>query len=59
MPRGGTSGYRGGWGAQNFFFPKFNQIWCVSYLHELHIQEHNYLGPQPLGPWGGVKNSIF
>ena len=59
MPRGGTSGYRGGWGAQKIFFQKFNQIWCVSYLHELHMQEHNYLGPQPLGPWGGVKNLIF
>ena len=48
------------WGAggQKIFFPKFNQIWCVSYLHELYMQRHNYLGPQPLGPWGGVKNLI-
>ena len=59
MPRGGTLGYRGGWGATNFFFPKFSQIWCASYLHELHMQRHNFLGPQPLGPWGGVKNLIF
>ena len=28
MPRGGTLGYRGGWGAKIFFFPKFSQIWC-------------------------------
>ena len=38
---------------------KFNQIWCVSYLHELHMHRHNFAGPQPLGPWGGVKNLIF
>ena len=44
-------------GAKKIFFPKFNQIWCVSYLHELHMQRHNYLGPQPLGPWGGAKRS--
>ena len=48
-----------GGGGQNIFFLKFNQIWCVSYLHELHMQRHNFLGPQPLGPWGGVKNIIF
>ena len=35
------------------FFPKFNQIWCVSYLH----QWHNFFGPHPLGPWGGAKRS--
>ena len=35
MPRGGTWGYHGGWGAKKFFFPKFNQIWCVSYLDEV------------------------
>ena len=23
-----------GGGGQQLFFPKFNQIWCVSYLHE-------------------------
>ena len=23
-----------GWGSKIFFFQKFNQIWCVSYLHE-------------------------
>ena len=48
-----------GLGAKKNFFPKFNQIWCVSYLHELYMQRHNFLGPQPLGPWGGVKNLIF
>ena len=58
MPRGGTWGYCGGWGS-NFFFPKFNQIWCVSYSHEWHMHRLNFLGPRPLGPWGGVKNLIF
>ena len=47
------------WGlGAKIFFSKI-QIWCVSYFHELHMQRHNYLGPQPLGPWGGVKNLIF
>ena len=43
----------------NFFFPKFNQIWCVSYLHQWHMQRHNFFGPHPLGPWGGAKRSII
>ena len=49
----------GGWGVKFFFFLKFNQIWCVSYFHELHMHRHNFLGPQPLGPWEGVKNFNF
>ena len=40
------------WGV-NFFFLKFKQIWCVSYLHELHMHWHHFLGPRPRGPWGG------
>ena len=56
-PRGQTCGYRGGLGGQNFFFPKFNQIWRVSYLHQWHMQRHNFMGPHPLGPWGGAKRS--
>ena len=59
MPRGGTWGTMGVGGAKKNFFTKFNQIWCVSYLDELHLQRHNFLGPQPLGPLGGVKNLIF
>ena len=57
-PGVGLRGTVGGWGSKNFFL-KFNQIWCVSYLHELHMHRHNFLGPQPLGPRGGVKNFIF
>ena len=55
-PRGGTWGYRGGLVCQ-IFFPKFNQIWCVSYCHEWHMQRHDFLGPSPLGPGGGAKRS--
>ena len=56
MPRGETLGYRWGLGS---FFPKFNQIWCVSYPHEWHMHRLNFLGPGPLWPWGGIKNLIF
>ena len=42
-----------GWGFKKCFFPKFNQIWCVSYSHEWHMQLHNVLGPRPLGPCNG------
>ena len=48
------------WGVGGIFFlPKFNQIWCLSYLHELHMHRHNCLGPQPLGPREGVTNFNF
>ena len=58
MPQGvGLGGTMGGWGVKNNFFPKFNQIWRVSYLHQWHMQQHNFFGPQPLGPWGGAKRS--
>ena len=54
----GLRGTMGGLGGQNFFFPKFNQIWCVSYLHEWHMHRHQFLGSRPLGPWGGAKGQI-
>ena len=53
MPQGWDLGVP--WGVQKLFLPKFNQIWCVSYLHEWHMQGHNFLGPRLLGPWGGAK----
>ena len=56
-PGVGLGGTRGGWGVQKLFFPKFNQIWCVSNLHEWHMQQHNFFGSHPLGPWGGAKRS--
>ena len=55
-PRGGTWGYRGVLGGP-IFFPKFNQIWCVSYLHKWQMQRHNCFGPRPLGPLGGAIRS--
>ena len=56
-PGVGLGGTVGGCGVKKNFFPKFNQIWCVSYLHEWHMQRHHFLGPRPLGPWGGAKRS--
>ena len=53
----GTVG--GGGGAGGHFFFRFNQISCVSYSHEWHMHPHNFLGPCPLGPLGGVENLIF
>ena len=55
-PGMGLRGTVGGWGVQKLF-PKFNQIWCVSYLHEWHMQRHKFLGPRLLGPLGGAKRS--
>ena len=54
VPRGWTWRVRG---VQNCVFRIFNQIWCVSYSHEWHMQQHNYFGPRTLGPWGGAKRS--
>ena len=39
---GGTMGV----GRVNFF-SEINQSWCVSYLHEWHMQRHNFWGPPP------------
>ena len=58
MPQGSDLGVP--WGVEwskKKFFPKFNQIWFVSNLHQWHMQRHNFLGPNPLGPWGGAKRS--
>ena len=58
MPQGSDLGVP--WGVEwskKIFFPKFNQICCVSNLHQWHMQRHNFLGPNPLGPWGGAKRS--
>ena len=58
MPQGSDLGVP--WGVEwskKIFFPKFNQIWFVSNLHQWHMQRHNFFGPNPLGPWGGTKRS--
>ena len=57
MPQGWAFGVPWGVGGPKTFYPKFNQLWCVSYLHEWHMQQHNFLGPSLLGPWGGTKRS--
>ena len=44
-------------GVKNNFL-KFNQSWCVSYLHEWHMQQHFLWVPHPLGLWGGAKGQI-
>ena len=53
--QGWDLGDRGGLGVKKFFFPKFNQILCVSYSHELHMHRHNFLGPPPLGLGKGQR----
>ena len=57
-PRGGTWGYCGGLGRSKKKFPKFNQILCVSYLHEWHMKSTIFLGPHPLGLGEGPKGRI-
>ena len=56
MTQGWNLGVSWGVGVQIFFL-KLNQIWCVSYLHERHMQRHNIRVPTPLGSWGGAKRS--
>ena len=56
-PGVGLGGTVGGWESQKNFFPQFNQVWCVSYLHEWHMHRCHFLGPRPLGPLGGAKRS--
>ena len=58
MPQGSDFGVPWGvWGVKIFFFSNFNQTWCVSYSHEWRMHQHHFLGPRPLGPWGGAKRS--
>ena len=59
MPQGSDLGVPWGveWSKKKKKFPKFNQIWCVSFLHQWHMQRHNFFGPHPLGPWGGANRS--
>ena len=57
MPQGWDLGVPWGVGGSKNFFPKFNQIWCVSCLHEWHMQRHNFFWSRLLGPWGGAKRS--
>ena len=45
-----------GW--EGHFFPKFNQIWCLRYLHEWRMQRHHFSVPAPLGLGEGPKGQI-
>ena len=56
-PGVGLRGTVGGFEGSKFFWGKFNQIWCGSYLHEWHMHWHHFFGPRPLGTWGGAKRS--
>ena len=42
------------WGVGGQFFSEI-QTDLVCELLTLHMYRHNFWGPQPLGPWGGVK----
>ena len=58
VPWGGGGGGGGGGGVglgAHFFFPKFNQILCVSYSHEWHMHRHNIWGHTPWGLREGSK----
>ena len=56
MPQWSDLGVPWGVGWSKFFFPKFNQIWCVGYLHQWHMQRHNFFSPHPLGRGQKVKH---
>ena len=56
MPKGRDLGYRGGRWLGSDFFPEIQPVWCVSYLHEGHMQWHNCLSPRPHGALGRGHN---
>ena len=59
MPQGWDLWVLWGVGGQKTFFPKFNQFWCASYLHEWHMQRHNFFGsPASWGLGEGTKGKI-
>ena len=59
MPQGWDLGVLWGVGGQKFFFPKFNQIWCLSYLYKCHMQQHHFFWvPAPWGLGEGPKCQI-
>ena len=59
MPQGWDLGVPWGLGRSKFFFLKFNQILCVNYLHEWHMQQHHlFWVPTPWGLGEGPKGQI-
>ena len=61
MPQGWDLGVLwGGWVGQIFLLKFNNQSWCVSYLHEWYMQQHNFLGLPPPGALGrGQRSNII
>ena len=57
MPQGWDLGVPWGVLWSKIFFFRNSTRFGVSYLHEWHMQRHHFLGPCPLGPWGGAKRS--
>ena len=58
MRQGWDLGVPWGVGGVNFFFPKFNQIRCVSYLQDWNMHRLNFWGPCPWGLGKGPKGQI-
>ena len=56
-PGVGLVGTMGGLGSK-IFFSKFNQIWCVSYLHKWYMQRHDFRVPASWGLGEGPKGQI-
>ena len=57
MPKGWDFGrYSRGWGSK--LIPNFNQISCVSFSHEWHVQRHIFFVPRPCGLGEGPKGQI-
>ena len=58
MPQGSDLGVPWGVWGSIFFFLKFNQIWCMSCLHEFHMHLHYFWVPAPWGLGEGPKGQI-
>ena len=56
MTKAWDLGYGGSGDQHFFFFSKMNQIWCASYLHKWHMQQHHFMVP---APWGRAKRSTI
>ena len=59
MPQGWDFGVPWWVGGSKNVFPKFNQIWCGSYLHECHMQRHHFWVPAPWGLGEGPKGQLL
>ena len=57
MPQGWDLGVPWGWGGGGKKKSEIQPDLVLSYLHECHMQQRHFMGPRPLGPWGGAKRS--